>query len=674
MTEHIEEILRNSPKWHFKEINDDLVESFSNESGLDKLTCKLLIARGVDSISKLNDYINDDIDLLYNPFLFNQMERTVNRVKKAIDNAEKIFIFGDRDVDGVLSTAMLFNMLRLFGSDVSFAVPEGECGYGIEKKHIEQAKEKGVTLIITVDTGISSIEEVDLAKRLGIDTIIMDHHLKPDGIPDAHSIINPKLTNEHYPYKNLSGGGVVLKFIHAFIISMTKNYNKNFYVMHHQERVLNFARVKNGIIEEISTMEESLNYNIFPNSTIVKDYRYALPKYFENWLKQKKIKMLNLVCHRNYRNIEEFANIFSKLFIRKQKKSLAFMESFIDLAAISTISDIMPLTGENRVIVKRGLKRLRKTKNLGLKVLMKYCDLDDEITAKKVAWNLAPIINAAGRMGDAKIAVDLFTTEDVEKANEFARMLLEMNEKRKMKGDKNFSIINPLVEEGYYKDPVIVLSTDKAEHGVTGIIASKISRKYSKPAIIIVSDGKMGIGSGRGGKGTDLVSLISQCSDLLVKYGGHRSAVGFTIDIENIGEFRERINEIAKLYKDILIGKEKIEIDAVIFPEDITYDLYKSLKIFEPVGVGNEPPQFSIIGTTVINPILIGRDKNHIKFFIPSKRGVIPVVGWGIGEKAKAIIENSELVDIVFYMEENNFRNDRSLQLVLQDIRPTENL
>ena len=674
MTEHIKEILKNSPKWHFKEIDDLEVNNLANTSGLNKLISRLLIARGIDTLEKLNEYINEDIELLYNPFLFNQMEKTVNRIKKAVEDVERIFIFGDRDVDGVLSTSMLYNMLKLFDSNVYFAVPEGEYGYGIEKKHVLQAKENGVSLIITVDTGVSSIEEINFARNLGIDTIVMDHHLKSDGIPKAYSIINPKLNNEKYPYKNLSGGGVVLKFIHAFIISMTKNYNKNFYVIHYDDEVLNFARVRNGVIEEVSTMEESLNYDILPNSTIVKDYKYTLPKYFEDWLKNKKIKMLNLVCHKSYNNIIEFAEIFSKLFIKKQKKSLAFMESFIELAAISTISDIMPLTGENRVIVKRGLKYLRKTKNLGLKVLLKYCDLDDEITAKKIAWNLAPIINAAGRMGNASIAVELFTTEDVDRANELARMLLEMNEKRKMKGDKNLSIINPLVEEGYYKDPVIVLSTDKAEHGVTGIIASKISRKYSKPTIVIVSDGKVGVGSGRGGKGTDLVSLISKCSDLLVKYGGHRSAVGFTIDIENIEEFRERINEIAKLDKNILIEKEKIEIDAVIFPEDITYELFKSLEIFEPVGVGNEPPQFSIIGTTVINPILIGKDKSHIKFFIPSKRGIIPVVGWGIGEKAKTIIENNEFVDIAFYIEENNFRNDKSLQLVLQDIRPTQNL
>ena len=674
MTEHIMEILKNSPKWCFKNVNDDEIKDFSTKSGLNKLISRLLIARGIDSVDKLTEYLNDDIELLHNPFLFNQMEATVSRVRKAVENVEKIFIFGDRDVDGVLSTAMLFNMLKLFDADVYYAVPEGEYGYGIEKRHVEQAKESGVSLIITVDTGISSIEEIGLAKKLGIDTIILDHHLKSDGLPSAYSIINPKLEDENYPYRNLSGGGVVLKFIHGFIMSMTKTYNKNYYIMKHHEKTLDFARIRNGIIEEIASIKESLNYSIFPNSTVVKDYRYALPRYFEEWLKNKKIKMLNLVCHRDYKNIEEFADIFSRLYIKKQKRSLAFMESFIDLAAISTISDIMPLTGENRIIVKRGLKHLKKTKNLGLKVLLKYCDLDDEVTAKSIAWNLAPIINAAGRMGDARVAVELFTTEDENKANDLARMLLKMNEKRKMKGEKNFGIINPIVEKGYYKDPVIVLSTDKAEHGVTGIIASKISRKYSKPAIIIVSDGRMGVGSGRSGKSTDLVSLISRCSDLLVKYGGHKSAVGFTIDIENIKEFRDRINEIAKVDKDILIGKEKIEIDAIIFPEDITYDLYKSLKLFEPVGVGNEPPQFSIIGTSVINPVLIGKDKSHIKFFIPSKRGVIPVVGWGIGEKANAIIKNSDLVDIAFYIEENNFRNDKSLQLVLQDIRPTKNI
>ncbi len=674
MDDHLREILENAPEWVFKDVDNESVENFSIESGINKLISRLLVLRGIDNLSRLKEYTSDDVDLLHNPFLFKEMVPVIERIKKAVDSNEKILIFGDRDVDGVLSTAMLYNMLKFFDAKVYYKVPEGEYGYGIEEKHIDIANDEGISLIITVDTGISSRNEVKYAKKYGIDTIIIDHHLQPELLPDAYAVINPKLETETYPYKNLSGGGTVLKVIHAFILSIAKNYNKNFYVALpiSEKGSLKIARVKNGIIEEILDLSPKKISIIGANSTVVKDYRHKLPEYLNEIINKNGIKLLNLVCHRDYKDIEEFASIFSKLFIKKQKKSLAFMESFIDLAAISTIADIMPLTGENRVIVKRGLKQIRRTVNLGLKTLLQYCDLiNSDITAKDIAWQLAPIINSAGRMGEAEVSVELFITNDESKAKDLSRLLLEMNERRKAKGNKNYRIINPLVEEKYYKDPVIVLSTNEAEHGVTGIIASRIAKKYSKPAIVIVSDGQIGVGSGRGGKSSDLVSLISKCSDLLVKYGGHKSAVGFTISADNIEEFRERINEIAAVYKESVLGKERIEIDAVIYPEEITQDLYRALKIFEPVGVGNEPPQFSILGVSVINPSLIGRDKNHIKFYIPSKKGVLQVIGWGIGEKAKAIIERSNFVDIVFYIEENKFRNDSTLQLILQDIRPS---
>ncbi len=673
MDDYLKEILDNSPEWIFKELDEGLIKSFSNAIGVDRLIARLLIIRGIDTPEKLKEFVSDDIDLMYNPFCFRYMDRVVNRIRKAIDEGEKILIFGDRDVDGVLSTAMMYNMLKFFGASVYYKVPEGEYGYGIEKRHIDLARDSGISLIITVDTGISSHDEIEYANSFDIDTIIIDHHLQPESLPKAFAIINPKLDTEKYPYKNLSGGGTVLKVIHGYVLSITKNYGKNFYViLPDGNKGVKGARIINGIIDDFLYITPNSSDVIKQGSIIVKDYRDRLPDFLENSIKRKDLKLLNIVCNKNYREIEDFAEVFSKLYIKKQKKSLAFMESFIDLAAISTIADIMPLTGENRVIVKRGLKQIKKTLNTGLRVLLKYCDLTDvNITAKDIAWQLAPIINSAGRMGEAEIAVELFVTKDESRAVELSRLLLEMNEKRKVKGKKNYSIINPIVEEGYYKDPVIVLSTTKAEHGVTGIIASKIAKKYSKPTIVIVSDGQIGVGSGRGGKSSDLVSLISECSDLLVKYGGHKSAIGFTIDADNIDEFRNRVNEIAKNNREKIIGKEKIEIDAVIFPEDITYSLYRALSIFEPVGVGNEPPRFSILGVNVINPTLIGSEKNHIKFYIPSKTGVIPVVGWGIGEKAKVVIEKSDVVDIVFYLEENRYKNDSSLQLNLQDIRPS---
>jgi single-stranded-DNA-specific exonuclease len=251
-------------------------------------------------------------------------------------------------------------------------------------------------------------------------------------------------------------------------------------------------------------------------------------------------------------------------------------------------------------------------------------------------------------------------------------MLINLNERRKEKGERNLSIIQPIIEDQYYKDPVIVLATDEAEHGVTGIIASKISRKYSKPAFIIVNDGDQGIGSGRGGRNIDLVSLVARCEDLLVKFGGHKSAVGFTIDTINIDRFRERMQSIFLKDEELLNSQDKLEIDDSISPDEVSFDLYDELNIFEPTGPGNEAPLFCIIGTTVVNPAGIGKDKNHLRFYIPSRNELIPVIGWSMADKGFRILEKYELVDIVFSIEDNFYRGERSLQLALIDMRGSE--
>jgi single-stranded-DNA-specific exonuclease len=303
-------------------------------------------------------------------------------------------------------------------------------------------------------------------------------------------------------------------------------------------------------------------------------------------------------------------------------------------------------------------------------VLIGYCDLPPgELTAHDVAWSVSPLINSAGRMGDAHLAVRLFVTEDVSEASELSKLLVELNTRRREKGEKNFNIIMPIVEDKYYKDPIIVLDTDKAEHGVTGIIAGKIARRFARPAIIIVNDGSIGVGSGRGGKDFDLVSLVARCSDLLEKYGGHASAVGFSLDAANIESFRKRIHEIARSEYDLFKCAETLEIDGVLEPDSVNFALFDELRILEPTGAGNPLPQFLIRGVKVIGPVHIGKDKNHLKFHIPSRDGLLPVVGWGLADKGFRVLERSSAVDVVVSIEDNYFRGERSIQLVLQDIR-----
>ncbi|MBN2323762.1 MAG: single-stranded-DNA-specific exonuclease RecJ [Spirochaetes bacterium] len=663
-----------SPAWVFREVDEKEVEDFAKRTGYSRIVSRLFLLRGIRSEKELDRYLNDDFFSLHNPFLFKQMGETVARVKQALNNGEKIFIFGDRDVDGVLSTAMLYNALMRFDADVFYKVPEGEYGYGIEKRDVDLALERGTGLLITVDTGISSVEEIEYAAQKGIETIVIDHHEQTCPLPVCTAVLNPKAEDETYPFRDLSAGGVVLKFIHAFILSHTKNYNRVFIPLVADGDRIHGMKVKNGLIEERLELTERIHYPIDQSHTVVRDSSSQLPKYFSSWLKERHAKQVRLVCNEPYETIDEFTEIFIRLFARKQNKSVSFVRSYIDLAAISTVSDIMPLVKENRIIVREGLKNIRKTDNLGLSVLLGYCDVpDNEITAKSVAWNLAPIINSAGRMGEAQIAVKLFTTDDRSEANELSRILVDLNEKRKDKGKKNLSIIRPMVVELEETKPVIVLSADTVDHGVTGIIASRISKEFCKPTIIIVNDGNIGVGSGRGGGGFDLVSLVSSCEDLLVKYGGHRSAVGFTIEIEKIEPFIHRIEEVAGKNLERFKGKTTLEIDALLPTGDMTFSLIDELAVFEPSGIGNELPKFSLLGTTVINPTAIGKQHDHLKFLIPTDSGTIPVLGWGFAQRGIRILEKSDLVDIVFSIEENIFRGERTIQLILHDMRASSN-
>jgi single-stranded-DNA-specific exonuclease len=673
MSDFIEEMINNAPEWIYRGIDDNAIENFSQISGFTRRVSKTLLLRGIGTKEDLEQYLHDDLYSLKNPFLFSSMLETVGRVKKAIHGGERIFIFGDRDADGVLSTSMLYNMLKRFDATVVYRVPGGDYGYGIEKNDIDFANSEDVSLIITVDTGISSAEEIKYARSLGMETIIMDHHIQPENIPEAFSILNPKMDNENYPFKDLSAGGVVLKFIHAFILSYTKNFNRLFIPVVSDGEMIEGVKVRNGLAIERVKFHESIHYPIGNNATIVIDTDKPLPEYFKSWLKDSKINQLSIITSQEYSTVDDFTDIFIRIFLKKQKKCMEFVRSYVDLSALSTISDIMPFVDENRIIVKEGLRQIGNSGNLGLRILLGYCNLPDrELTARDIAWNLSPIINSAGRMGDADIAVRLFTTNDLNAANELSKMLIQFNEQRREKGERNLSIIKPIIEDIYYKDPVIVLSTDEAEHGVTGIIASKISKKYSKPVFIIVNDGDFGIGSGRAGESIDLIALVSRCEDLLVKYGGHKSAVGFTIDTNNIDKFRKRMHAIAIKDSDLFGDQETLEIDDSISPEEITFKLLGDLRIFEPTGPGNLPPCFSILGTTFINPARIGKDKNHVKFMIPTTVGMIPVIGWGMADKGFRILDSNELVDIVFSIEDNYFRGERLLQLILIDIRGSE--
>ncbi len=538
-------------RWELRRIN------FTPRGKYPSLIEKLLCARGIENP---DIFFHPSPSHLHSPFLFEDMERAVSRIKLAIDRKEKIMVHGDYDADGITATALLLKILKYLGGDVIPYIPHRiEEGYGLSREGVERAKSLGVSLIITVDTGISSKKEVELADLYGMDVIITDHHEPPEILPPAHSIINPKLS-ETYPYRELSGVGTAFKLAQA--------------LMGEDER----------------------------------------------------------------------------------KKRFLFWQ--LDLVALGTVADIVPLTGENRTLVKLGLEIINRTKKPGLKALMKAAGIE-RVDAWGIGYILAPRINASGRIAHAGRALRLLLSGQ-ERAGKFAKELESLNLKRRKLDEK-------ISEEAFSKIPSplpygIVLAGEGWHEGVIGIVAGRIAEEFYRPTLLIALKGDKGKGSGRSIPEVNLYRVMEKCRDLFISFGGHTLACGFTIERNKIPELEMRFNEAVQ---EELEGKEPvpvIHIDAEIFPEEITHEVLSYLDLFSPFGPGNERPVFLIRDAEVVGyPGKIGG--RHVKFRIRKGNEGIPVLGFNMQD----VPQRGERLDIVFRIVKDTYMGRERITLYLED-------
>ena len=449
-------------------IDPELVEDISDKLGVLPLTAKLLVARGNDSVLKAENFITLEENRFYNPYLMPDMEKAVQRILEAVDKKESVAIYGDYDVDGVTSVSILYMYLERLGLSPYYYIPDraGE-GYGVNNDAIDTFHEKNITLMITVDTGVTAIDEVEYAKTLGIDTVVTDHHECQSQLPDAVAVVNPRREDSKYPFAELAGVGVVFKLICAV-----------------EKRICERAGRTDGNIKEI--------------------------------------------C-----------------------------DKYIDLTAVGTVADVMPLKDENRLIVALGLDVMQKHPRIGLTALREAAaDVGGKdvsqlrpVSSSVISFTIAPRINAAGRMASANKAVELFLCSSADEAKRTAEQLCDIN---RMRQEEENSIIEAALDKinnefDFEKDTVIVLAQENWHHGVIGIVSSRITERYGLPSILISFDeNDVGKGSGRSVKGINLVDALTYCSDLLVKYGGHELAAGLTIERKNYDEFVKRINDYAR--------------------------------------------------------------------------------------------------------------------------------
>ena len=586
---------------------DATVQALAAELEVSELCAKLLYNRGYKTADDARSFLENETSVLHDPFKLADVRAAIERIKKAIDNRERIVIYGDYDVDGVTAVSTLFLYLAEHGAIVDYYIPkrDGE-GYGVSYAAIDRLAELGVSLIITVDTGITANDETEYAREKGIDMVITDHHECRPELPKACAVVNPHRPDCEYPFKELAGVGVVFKLICAY---------------------------------ETMLCEES-------GENVIDGIRRVCKKY-------------------------------------------------ADLTAIGTIADVMPVVDENRLIVALGLKMISNTSRKGLSALIDAVTSKNDgasksaanapkkrkITSSFIGYGIAPKINAAGRISSASKAVELLLAESDDEAQKMAQELCEINRQRQVEENRIAEQAYKKIEQthDFENDKVIIIEDDNWNQGIIGIVASRITEKYGLPSILISFDGATrgypspddnGKGSGRSVKGMNLVDAMNYCEDLLCKYGGHELAAGLTIERENIDAFRRKINDYANKY----LGEEQItaQIEAECEVEMQEISMKQALELYrlEPFGVANPVPQFVLRNAEIMKLIPIGGGK-HTKLIIAKDGVYLNAVYFGVQANKLPLLEGNS-VDLVFNLDINEYQNVKSVQLIVQDIRLSE--
>lgn len=554
-------------KWQVYEIDELEINRISQKFNLNKMLSAILINRKIKE-EDIEMFLRPTRKNFHDPFLMPDMEKAVDRIINAINNQEKIIIYGDYDVDGITSITVLKSFLENRGISVDSYIPNRlQEGYGLNKPAIDEIVKNKYDLMITVDCGISGIDEIEYANSLGLETIVTDHHEVGDKLPDAIAVVDAKRKDNQYPCRDLAGVGVVFKLIQALGIKL-------------------------GLEE--------------------KEY----------------LKYLDIVC-------------------------------------VGTISDIVPLVGENRVIAKLGLMLVQQTKNMGLKSLLISSGYKN-IDSTAISFGVAPRINACGRMGHADEALKLFLSKDIYEVNELTKKLNYYNTLRQEKEKAIYEdAIKQIERDKLNEKNTIIIAGENWHHGVIGIVSSKITDLYFKPSILLCYEDDIAKGSGRSIPGFDLHDALMKCQDTIEKFGGHSMAIGITIKRDKFEDFK---NEFEKVAKDAKIDEiiPIINIDAKINLNEINKEIVESLKQLEPFGEGNKTPIF-VLKNLKIDSIRSLSEGKHIKMTLKDGNTIINAIGFNLGYLANEY-KIGEKIDVVGTLEINSFNGVDNLQINLKDV------
>ncbi|MFC7393220.1 single-stranded-DNA-specific exonuclease RecJ [Scopulibacillus cellulosilyticus] len=564
-------MLKPTTRWHVKTVDEQQAIQLAESLNVSPFIGKLLLGRGIAETAQAETFINKDEQAFYDPFLMDGMKEAVDRIHKAINDHESILVFGDYDADGVSSTSLLVRALRELGADASFYVPNRFTeGYGPNIPALEKAKEQGIGLVITVDTGIAAVEAARRAKELELDYIVTDHHEPPPELPEAYCIINPKKPGCPYPFKSLAGAGVAYKLAHAL------------------------------------TGEQP--------------------------------------------------------------------SDLLALAAIGTISDLVPLVDENRLIASKGLDIINQGSFIGIEALLSVSSIERPVDSEHIGFGIGPRLNAAGRMDHAGPAVDLMLTNDPASANQLALDLDNLNQERKSVVDQMTRQALKQAEKQYDKgQKFFVIAGENWHEGVIGIVASRVVEKFYRPTIVFSINPETGLakGSARSIEGFDIFQALSGSRDILPHFGGHPMAAGMTVASENLYLLSSRLNK----YSDVMLTEDILTplttVDCECNVQDITIDVIQELNILAPFGVENPKPKFAIKNAHISGLRKIGKNQNHLKLAFTDNESSLDGIGFYLGDKYDQMTPDVQ-VSAVGQLSVNEWNGFRKPQMLVEDIKVDE--
>ncbi len=704
-------------KWNKKDINKELVKQLSETFHLSLLSSSILVRRGITRPEELMFYLESDLRYLHNPFLFDEMEDAVDRILQAASEEEHVLILGDRDVDGITSTVILKEALQEIGINALWSLPEGDEPYGVTREAIEKFIRRDGSLIITVDCGISNVQEIAFAAEQGIDTIIIDHHLPSNELPPAVAIVNPKISDSSYPFAHLAGCGVTLKVIWSLIYGRTGFYKEEIVLLNVRpgndtyvieavklvnmveiERIsedivpglvrLEQTRLKDFLVgKHIFVYEENVQLKMLKKvfgtdaEILLHDLAPVLWKEYPVLQKKSLLQLREKSRAALYTDvplaeIDILINLFAAYFTVEFKKQSDLFERSLDLVALGTIADMMPLVDENRILVKQGMEALNRAERKGLhELLLQQNLLGKRIGTTDVGWQITPVINATGRMGEPGKAAELFFTESPEEREQLAVKILGLNRARKKLGESVWGqVLSQAEKQLETMDGKMVLVIDKKiKRGITGIIASRLVGYFSVPAIVIAYIDNNLVGSMRSINGFKVKEFLSRFSPLFIDYGGHDYAAGFSLKESNLEKFLFSVKNEARKMEVFQRPEEMLSIDAELPLKYLEPELIKTVELFEPYGEGNPPLVFLARGLTVVSIDIIGKsDHQHARLLLDSGRYKWPGIFWRAAERVGVDFSNGDTVDVVFRLGRNYFQNTESLQLTILDIRRSE--